>query len=48
MHSPHGNLQPDVIATEVPASRNAHYWHSSFASSYEVSPFCASFAQAEK
>lgn len=48
MHSPRGNLQPDVIATEVSASRNVHYWYSSFASSYEGSPFCASLAQAEK
>lgn len=48
MHSPRGNLQPDVIAAEVSASRNVHYWHTSFASSYEVSPFCAGLAPAEK
>lgn len=48
MHSPRGNLQPDVIAAEVSASRNVHYWHTSFAPSYEVSPFHASLAQAEK
>lgn len=48
MQLPRGKLQPDVRATGVSASRNVHYWHTSFASSCEVSPFRASLAPAEE